>query len=628
MSGVGIEGNAICCRLFERLRPWKSGYAGHVLFRLCSGTVALVFAAVATATAQAPFERIELRLEDGILNRTLPFDVPYILFGAVPDTATVVTGAFAVQEQEGLAPVPNCSSRSDLPAVSEWRRPASAPDDTPLQFQLLMPPLDVNTLYCMRFGLARAFAFDEEPLLANRTATVIDEELRRLEYDQRNMGHTELEALRQRLIAAVLTGNAREEISASPGTIFDARDPELMARTYSNRANDAPPLSDATRSIQRLGEAILPVVNAHFQRNALLDSFEGRPSENETGRLIAETMSALRRVREYFAENAAVVVAIRAQLVDDGDAQAMLDRIVSGLGSATRELANIAGGLPPGSVGPSVSRLGAIWEVQSLNPCTVPEVAARVQALNSTAAFLSTLRDTIIPTLAATPDDEFVAAVNEARGSVDASRFLLSRVPQLLCDRQEAISAMTDGLIRVVREEVALVTTTSGTFAVRHPWYFGVDAGLAVAPMIGEVFPYVGANIYFRPVNKDALLSSLTNTGSRRVSLMVGYTWTDNLLKSGERSGLFAGNDTTFGKADGMMVVGIGGRVTDHLRATVGGLFFKAANPNPLIRDANLESTLFFSLSWDWDAVGTVRGLGGLLGFGDGPVALQPGSGQ
>ena len=221
----------------------------------------------------------------------------------------------------------------------------------------------------------------------------------------------------------------------------------------------------------------------------------------------------------------------------------------------------------------------------------------------------------------------FVSAIRDANNGLRASLLLVGQVPEFLCDRQMALRTMTAGLVRTAREDVTLLTTTSGTFTVRHPWYFGVDAGLAYAPAIGEIFPYAGINMYFRPVNKNAPLGSLSGTVGRRLSIMIGYTWTDNLLKSDQRAGLFARNttkDLEAGSANAMMVLGLGLRLTDSLRTTVGGVVFKQLDPNPLIPHAKLRATPFFSLSWDWDAVATIKAIGRLLGVDDIPAGLQP----
>jgi hypothetical protein len=108
---------------------------------------------------------------------------------------------------------------------------------------------------------------------------------------------------------------------------------------------------------------------------------------------------------------------------------------------------------------------------------------------------------------------------------------------------------------------------------------------------------------------------------------MLGYTWTDNLLKPNKRLGLF-NRDEAIGQsvedepADAMLVAGAGLRINDVLRIAGGALVFKAAKTNPLLTDTDLKVTPFFSMSWDWDAVGNIRGLGGLMGFGNSPIPV------
>jgi hypothetical protein len=73
--------------------------------------------------------------------------------------------------------------------------------------------------------------------------------------------------------------------------------------------------------------------------------------------------------------------------------------------------------------------------------------------------------------------------------------------------------------------EVTLLVTSQGNFETRHGWYVSMDAGLAYGWDINEAFGYLGTNIYFRPVNKDAPLQNFGGFGrsfSRRASALIG----------------------------------------------------------------------------------------------------------
>ena len=127
-----------------------------------------------------------------------------------------------------------------------------------------------------------------------------------------------------------------------------------------------------------------------------------------------------------------------------------------------------------------------------------------------------------------------------------------------------------------------------------------MDTGVAISPVINEIYPYVGTNIYFRPVNKDAPPGPFLT----RFAALVGFTWTTNLKKAGQRQALYG--------QDAMLVVGGGLRFTEVLRGNGGVLVFKGIDPNPLLNKTRLSVTPFFSFSADIDLGGIVAGVFGV----------------
>jgi hypothetical protein len=143
-----------------------------------------------------------------------------------------------------------------------------------------------------------------------------------------------------------------------------------------------------------------------------------------------------------------------------------------------------------------------------------------------------------------------------------------------------------------IATQVYLVTTTMGSLETRRTWYVSADLGLAVAPTIGEVFPYAGVNIYFRPVNKAAPPGPFLS----RFAALLGFTWTDNLLKTGERKALYGDKR--------MLMVGAGIRGNELFRFNGGVLLLRGVDPNPLIEKTRIEVTPFVSISADIDVAG------------------------
>jgi hypothetical protein len=122
--------------------------------------------------------------------------------------------------------------------------------------------------------------------------------------------------------------------------------------------------------------------------------------------------------------------------------------------------------------------------------------------------------------------------------------------------------------------------------------YVSVDAGFLFAGDIGIGALYVGSNIYFRPVNKDAPLSSFGGIG-RRLALTVGVTISsvaDEIHKT--RSDLFWNQS---------LVLGAGYRITSSIRGGAGALVFRESDPNPLVTRTSTAATWYASFSLDLD---------------------------
>jgi hypothetical protein len=595
-------------------------------------TAGSTFAQGKEGANQPPFREINLNLTEGIVNQPLPFDVPFILTGSVPNTVISVKAylqratAAPPPEPGALQPVQgvNCNGIdwSTLNPIATWvvppasalpatgTAPATARTRT---FRLLFPAIEVNTSYCTHFEMERQVSARDATEFRTKAAAAIDTVLRTLGLEAGNLTRDEIEALRQRLITAITATNSG--IRAMPGTLFDSRPVDTMSEEELQRAQTD------------LSDRLTLVLQAQNQRIQQIDNY-------------------VNDVQNAFA----VANSIRADAFMLGNAEALIKQLPPNDGTTFRQVlsgqstdlvATITGLTPAQARSGADPRnvVGGIWSATTTDPCDVKEIAGMSASVNNTAAlFLAVLTPLEAPAFVKTlkpPDNKqrqaLVAQVKQLLSYLVGAREALNNVQQRLCDRAVAIEAIALVLRTEVQDEVTLLVTTTGDFATRHTWYFSVDVGLAVAPVIGEVFPYVGINIYFRPVNKEAPLSSLSNTFSRRFSAMIGYTWTDNLLKDNERLGIFT-RDNAVGvsvenqDADAMLVFGAGLRVTDALRLAGGALLFKSEDPNPLITDTKLQVTPFFSMSFDWDAVGSIKGLGGLMGLGGTPVPVKIGA--
>jgi hypothetical protein len=122
--------------------------------------------------------------------------------------------------------------------------------------------------------------------------------------------------------------------------------------------------------------------------------------------------------------------------------------------------------------------------------------------------------------------------------------------------------------------------------------YVSLDVGVLFAGDIGIGALYVGSNIYFRPVDKNAPLKAFSSVG-QRLALTVGLTLSSVADENNRtRSDLFWNQ---------ALVLGAGYRIASSVRGGAGALVFRESDPNPLITSKSAAVTWYVSFSFDLD---------------------------
>jgi hypothetical protein len=213
----------------------------------------------------------------------------------------------------------------------------------------------------------------------------------------------------------------------------------------------------------------------------------------------------------------------------------------------------------------------------------------------------------------ATPNDQIQAMEQRIEFAINSRNELLEAQQNLDDDRDAAVeSNVRDAKAQDLRASQALrgsvreivinntwmpiplgTAADANTTEARH---ISADAGLVYGWDLDETLTYVGANIYGRPINTDVSLASLKAEGlltwRHRLSLTLGAT-VESINKDGQRKGIIGSS---------ALVVGIGCRLTDVIRLSVGALVFKEENPNPLVTDdASLAVSPYVAISFDLD---------------------------
>jgi hypothetical protein len=145
-------------------------------------------------------------------------------------------------------------------------------------------------------------------------------------------------------------------------------------------------------------------------------------------------------------------------------------------------------------------------------------------------------------------------------------------------------------------------TLTSEAVTSAAGVYVSMDLGLLYAFEAEKGSLYLGANIYFRPINKDAPLSQRGSLG-HRLSATVGVNLTNMKLADDERFENLVGERWN-------LLVGLGARVTRSLRVGGGALLLLKNDPNPLVSRRSLGAVPYVAVSLDVDLGRAFRGGG------------------
>lgn len=140
--------------------------------------------------------------------------------------------------------------------------------------------------------------------------------------------------------------------------------------------------------------------------------------------------------------------------------------------------------------------------------------------------------------------------------------------------------------------------------------YIGLDFGVVYAPFLNNLFTYEGVNVYLKPVNKKARLSTLQGCDKlgKIFSFYFGMTQKAAGPKDPQYKDLFDNNG-------GNLLTGFGFRFNRIARFNFGGLIYQYKNPNPVKNRYDLKVSPTISLSLDFDVAKAVGNVGKRLGF-------------
>jgi hypothetical protein len=516
---------------------------------------------------------LDLSASGGIFQTRLPFDVPFMFKGPATDIELILYRRVNVGKQPSascnndlaprpreLAGLPPLRGAKPVPADGEWGVWRCPSGKCP-QFLLPVARLQVNRYYCFQFMVARRLAEPDKP--RPFVLSAIDGWMT-TNLSVTNPTPTDLDPLRLGVLEAIRGVAAAENLVVLPESIlgtaerFHAAFIDTLRRTLS-----------ALRDV------------------AGIDKKLGEEARELTGRINKEWFNAPLTM-DVFAK----VEAQKEQQGMAGFAQAVAKaRALSGAAMVT-ELQGMAlepgGGLTLASKTTSQQRHDARTRLETNVITPFEELRRLFVKIQNDAAFRKTLA--LTDAIAADAGRisqaiaEHLAVLRLTSAEIEASEDALER---------KETAATQLALAITLAEGVNTLGNTVGDFDTRATWYFALDVGLAVAPKLDTMFPYVGMNIYFTPVNKEAPVSTVGPL--KRFAAMIGVTYATEPEK------IKLSDFTEPVLAERTFLVGAGYRILDSLRVTAGGLVLREKNRNPTVDDHRLVLTPFVSLSFDWN---------------------------
>lgn len=586
---------SVCRRSAAKLAAWV------LLLTLATGIAA---AQVAPPPVSSDFEVVEVDLNGQIFNRVLPFDVPFILTGAVPAGITslrVRCWVFDIDRKsrkprpahltpDVLKQSPDGNCWDGEPLV--WNNTIDPATPNP-KFRVLVPPLTAEKSYQFSFTFVKKITPQEAQAFAPQVQGIVDPVLwgdprktADLPLVSDILTDEEVAAIRQQLIRALkeVTGADR---FPEPGTIFNEETPFAAVRNEFNR------LLLPVRNAQGQIDATAETYQAEIANlNPLLQGIRADPTLQRLGGALAARAATEPSLQAYADQFAAALAVADAPVLLRRDRQsaAALAAFAQSGASYFSDASAKVGKLRALLAGKLIAADG------SPQPALAPLIAAGQLSRGDLAS------------LAAMAQDRGpVGSADRALKRVGSS--VLANLQRSLDDRRQAVAAVAEAYRTRVENMIVAAGSTTGSFQTQSNNYISADTGVACAPELSSCSTYAGTNIYFRPVNKAAPLSQFggffsKESLSRRVSVTLGLT-VNGIGDSGKtREDLF-GNQS--------LVVGLGARLTNSVRLTAGSLVFKKLSPNPLNEDKKLTTTYFLSISFDIDVVPTLKGIGTLF---------------
>lgn len=553
--------------------------------------VALAFALLASPVQAADVRAIPevtLDLSNRKTGGVLPFDTPFAFTGTVSDRTRKIVARYSEVDPTG-----QLTSAMDVPASAGsakgsplvWERDpiTTIAANAVVPFRLVTGELTAKKYYVFTFDIQADPKPEDITKFTARSRTIIAavfDDLNSLDI-QAQVFPAIRDQLQKQLVSAAGSGF---QINA-PGTIFDS------GATWDQIGKDF--------------QEVILLGGGHSQSLKLLilgDRSVNVPGLNDkvsaAGRSLAPALALGRKVVDGLVSQGTAIPAERAD-------------VVAFVRLADFQVAEVVRGADPDAITaklaitgvPSMSELDAREAGYRKSIERTAEVRQWIRQLETAGTLQQLVTANLITATDRTNATADAGPLSQAERDLGNARQQINTIRVYLNDRTQLLDRLVELLQIVAVSSVTVTSSTVGTYDTFANYHVAADAGLLYAPDIEQVLPYIGANFYFRPINRDVPLAHRGGFG-RRFSVTLALT-TQSLADTA------AGRDDLFG--DQALVVGAGYRITDIFRIGGGVIGYRRNDPNPFQTSTGVAVKPYAALSFDWRLASTFQGLKSLF---------------
>lgn len=505
---------------------------------------------------------------------TIPFDVPFVVYGTAP--AEIKKATLTVTDVR--------TRKTFLP--DDWVRDVFQTND----FHFIIPPLEAIKEYKFEFKFVRGTTQTESTELNARIQPAIS---------------TNLEALFVGTATANLPTNLQDVTNVDMNALVN--DIAQVVRNYYDDKNIMLSFSDVR---QMIANNIVLFVQNNFY-NVMVDratKMDNLDLQMQNGRVLVSAIAGsplLNRLNSNAINlklDAAETDILSNLLLN----AANLDRAVLALPAPFADFVNSKKKL-------TTAQITAYITASAETVTKINKIKGLIKRIESNNALRPILAARVTP-----------AQIDAGKRDLNQLLDIMMTINFLLTDYQLATQAYEKAFTDAKFDfrfnfpiDIPVPGTTTAEFVTRGEWYITADLGFASLFLQDgtKIKPYLGVNFNIFPINRQANYSLFKSIATNKwrdlkkaLSVVIGLTVSS--LGENEKNTDLLGSTS--------LLSGMGVRVTDGVRVTVGAFWTNKKSENPLFDKKKLWVNPYVSLSLDWDLRNWLKNLRKqVAGFGD-----------